>query len=418
MGENYSRRAHAKAQRRKGKIKILSSFPCTQITGSVKLSMMVLLTWIFSATLFAVDVGLVLDQNAIVSGTGGDAAFGYNGIAIPRITGLIGDAGDFYISGGFNYKNDPWSLVPELLRTDISWRMGSMDFTVGRMAYDDPLGYVASGLFDGARFSQYTKIGTFSAGAWYTGLLYKERAKIEMTENERTANKTAIDYNDFSNTYYAPRRLLAAVDWEYKGFLDKAIARLSMIAQFDLTKEKLHSQYLAGKAIVPYGAFSIDFGGCFELIEANNKIGSAFATAFAAEAAPAWRNNVHYVSLGIKYTSGESDNVAAFMPLTTNAQGQLLKLKPSGLTMLSIDYTVRLYETLSVGFYPAYFILNGSGSKGRNGGEIFSAVYWSPSPDISVNLGGGASFGNVASTSFLGREAYWRVTLNVVLSLF
>jgi len=141
----------------------------------------------FVSSLFAVDVGLVLDQNAIVSGTVDSAGFGYNGIFIPRVTGLIGDAGDFYISGGFNYKSDPWSLVPELLRTDFSWRTGSMDFTVGRMAYDDPLGYVASGLFDGARFSQYTKIGTFSAGAWYTGLLYKERAKIEMTENEHTA---------------------------------------------------------------------------------------------------------------------------------------------------------------------------------------------------------------------------------------
>ena len=369
-----------------------------------------LFSFLFANQLFAIDVGIVLDQNAIVSGTSGGAAFGYNGIAIPRITGLIGDAGDFYISGGFNFKTNPGSFVPEFLRTDFIYRYGSMDFAAGRMAYDDPLGYVASGLFDGARFSQYTNIGKFSAGAWYTGLLYKERAKIEMTENEYAAYKADIDWNDFSNTYYAPRRFLAAVDWAYKGFLENAIAKLSLLSQFDLSEEELHSQYLVGKAIIPFGAFSIDLGGSFELIEANNKIG----TALAVEAAPAWRNNVHYVSLGIKYASGESDGMAAFLPLTTNAPGQIWKPKLSGITMLSLDYTARLYETLSVGFYPAYYILNGSGNNGRNGGEIFGAAYWSPSPEIGINLGAGASFGNVA----LDEKASWRVALNVVLSLF
>jgi len=375
-----------------------------------------LCSFIFEHSLFAVDVGLVLDQNAVVSGTADSTAFGYNGIFIPRMTGLIGDAGDFYISGGINYKCDPWSFVPELLRTDFSWRTGSMDFTVGRMAYDDPLDYIASGLFDGARFSQYTKIGTFSAGAWYTGLLYKERAKIEMTENEHTAYKAAIDWNDFSNTYYAPRRFLAAVDWEHKGLLEKAIVNLSLLSQFDLSEEKLHSQYLVVKAIIPVEtkvsnrAFSVDLGGSFELIEAKDKT----RPAFAVEAAPAWRNNVHYVSLIARYASGESGGVAAFLPLTTNAQGQIWKPMISGLTMLSADYTARLYETLSVGLYPSYFILNGSGSNGKAGGEIFGAAYWSPAPEIGINLGAGASFGNVSPNE----KASWRVALNVVLSLF
>ena len=94
--------------------------------------------------------------------------------------------------------------------------------------------------------------------------------------------------------------------------------------------------------------------------------------------------------------------MAAFLPLTTNAPGQIWKPKISGITMLSVDYTFRLFETLSVGFYPAYYILNGTGSE-RNGGEIFGAAYWSPSPDINVNLGAGVSYGNVSPTSFLGR---------------
>jgi len=373
------------------------------------------LSFISVSSLFAVDVGLVLDQNAEYSGSGDDTAFSYTGIAIPRVTGLLGDTGDFYISAGFSYKNDPWSVVPELLRTDLSWRSGNMEFTIGRMAYNDPLGYVASGLFDGGRAVFDTDIGSFSAGAWYTGFLYKRRANIEMTENELTANNTALDYGDFANSYFAPRRILAAIDWEHKGLFDMAIVRLSLLGQFDLTQEKLNSQYLAGKATLPYGAFSLDLGGCFELIETNNDIGSAFA----AESAFAWRNPAHYLSLGAKYSSGGSDTLAAFLPLTTNTQGRILKPKLSGITMITLDYTARLHETFSIGLYPAYFMLNDSDSAGKRmlGGEIFAALYWSPAPDISVNLGGGAylpSLGNFAPDE----KSYWRAELNLVLSLF
>jgi hypothetical protein len=369
---------------------------------------------LITTSLFAVDVGVTLEQNAKYSSADGNTTFDYDGIAIPRITGLIGDTGDFYVSVGFSYMNDPWSFVPELLRTDFNWQFGSMELTIGRMSYDDPLGYIASGLFDGARFSQNTSIGTFGIGAWYTGFLYKKRVNIEMTENENTANNNDLDYSDFVNTYFAPRRVLAAVDWEYNGLWEKAIAKLSLLSQFDLSEEKLNSQYLAGKIIIPYRAFSFDIGGCFEFIEANDKTGSAFAV----EASAAWRHPVHYLSLGAKYASG-GDTLSAFLPLTTNTKGNILETKLSGITIISIDYTVRLHETYSVELCPSYFMLNGSDNDGKNslGGEIFAAFYWSPMPDISVNLGAGAflpSLGNITPDE----KANWRVELNVILSLY
>ena len=378
-----------------------------------------LLTFLFSlficTSLFAIDVGLVLDQTAEFSGAGDDTAFTYTGIAIPRISGLVGDTGEFYVSAGFTYQNEPQGFVPELLQTDLTLRPGGLALTLGRMSYDDPLGYIASGLFDGARVNFDTDMGSFSAGAWYTGLLYKKRVNIEMTENEYAANNTALDYGDFANSYFAPKRVLAAVDWEHKGLWEKVMARLSLLGQFDLTDEEVNSQYLAGKIMVPFGAFSFDLGGCFELIEANDKTGSAFA----AEAAFAWRNPVHYISLGAKYSSGESETLAAFLPLTTNSQGHVLQPKLSGLAMLSLDYTARLHETFSAGLYPAYFLLTDSESAGKNrlGGEIYAVLYWSPAPDISVNLGGGAflpSLGNVTPDE----KTKLRVELHVVISLF
>jgi len=379
-----------------------------------------LFSFLICNSLFAVDVGVVLDQNAEYSGSGGDMTFDYDGIFIPRISGLVGNTGDFYVSAGFSYMNDregklPLSIVPELLRTDFNWHSSNMELTVGRMGYDDPLGYIASGLFDGGRVTYNAGIGSFSAGAWYTGLLYKKRANIEMTENEYIANNTTLNYGDFANSYFAPRRFLAAVDWEHNGLEERALARLSLIGQFDLTEEKVNSQYLAGKVIIPFGVFCFNLGGCFELIEANDKTGSAFA----AEAAFEFRSAVNYLSLGAKYASGESGTTAAFLPLTTNTQGHILEPKLSGITMLTLDYTARLHETFSAGLYPAYFILTGSGGEGKQmlGGEIYAAVYWSPIPDISIILGGGAympSLGNAAPDE----KTFWRVKLNVVLSLF
>jgi hypothetical protein len=369
---------------------------------------------LITTSLFAVDVGVVLEQNAEYSNYGDDTAFAYDGIIIPRVTGLVGDKGDFYVSLGLSYMNDPWSFVPELLQTDFNWRSGNTGLTAGRMSYDDPLGYIASGLFDGGRVAFDTGMGSFSIGAWYTGLLYKKRANIEMTDNEYTANNTELDYGDFADTYFAPRRVLAAFDWEHNGLWEKVIARLSLLSQFDLTEEKLNSQYFAGKIIIPYKVFSFNLGGCFELIEANDKTGSAFA----AEASAEWRHAVHYLSLGAKYASGESDSLTAFLPLTTNTQGNIFETKLSGISMFSLDYTARLHETFSAGLYPAYFILTGSDSEEKMlGGEIYAALFWSPVPDIGIVLGGGAflpSLGNVSPDE----KVSWRIKLNVVLALF
>jgi len=370
---------------------------------------------IFVSSLFAVDVGMTLEQNGEYPGSDGGAAFDYTGIAVPRISGLIGDNGDFYISAGFNYQNNPWGFVPELLRTEINWSSGGVELTAGRMAYDDPLGYVASGLFDGARVTFNTGAGSFSAGAWYTGFLYKKRANIEMTDGEYESNNAALNYGDFAQTYFAPRRVLAAAEWEHKGLWERAIARLSLLGQFDLTEEKLNSQYLAGKITIPSGVFSFNLGGCFELIEANNKTGSGFALEADAEL----RTAVHYLSLGAKYSSGGNGKLSAFLPLTADAQGRIFEAKLSGLAVFSLDYTVRLHETFSVGLYPSYFMLTGSADDGKRmlGGEIYAELYWSPMPDIGVILGGGAylpSLGNAAPDD----DARWRVKLNIVLALF
>ena len=367
----------------------------------------------------AYDFGLLLDQKAELSGAGGgavsDTDFSYNGILVPRLGWLLGDAAELGISAGLNFQDDPWSLIPELLETGISWRSSLLEFSLGRMDCSDPLGYVASGLFDGARLSLGTEAGIFSAGAWYAGLLYKKRANIEMTHEEWEQNNIEpLDYGDFAGTYFAPRRFLAALGWEHPGLAGRFLARLSLIGQFDLTGAELNSQYLVGKIAVPAGAFSLGLGGSIGLMQLA---GDADA-AFAAELGLGWKGASQGLSLAGIYASGEGGSIAAFQPVTTNTFGNMLKPRLSGISMLSLEYMARVQRSLSLGLSSSYFVYTGSGMGERLlGGEFFGSLFWSPFSDLSVNLGAGAflpSLGDVAPDG----DAFWRVELNAVISLF
>jgi len=374
---------------------------------------------LFASRVWAFDVGLMLDQNAYYSGVESDTAFAYKGVAIPRLSGLMGNIGEFYISAGINYQYDPWNFVPELLRTELSWSGSGVELSLGRMSYSDPLGYIASGLLDGGRFSLHTKAGSLSVGAWYTGFIYKKRINIEMTYDEKESNNTAFDYDNFFGSYFAPRRALIALDWEHQGLGERVFARLSLLGQIDLTDAKLNSQYTIGKMIVPFRIFAVTFGGCFELIENSENMDMAFAT----ELELSWKTAFQGLSLLARYSSAKSDSLVAFLPVTTNKQGQILAAKLSGLSMASLDYTARLHRTFTFGLTSSYFLLsnfnNASDIISGNllGAEFFGAFYWNPLPDISVNLGGGAflpSLGNITPDG----KIFWKVELNLVLSLF
>jgi len=195
------------------------------------------------------EFGMFLNQNAGFGGTGSDGNFDYSIGAVPRITGLFGETGDFIVSGGLELDyNNGWGFVPELLRTEFSfYHNGIWGFEIGRMNHSDPLGFIAEGLFGGVKAAYYSGIGTFSAGAFYTGLLYKKRANIEMTQEETEARNAPLNYDDFGNTYFAPKRFLGALGWEYLGGTIRSKA--GILGQFDLSGDKpLNSQYVAANS--------------------------------------------------------------------------------------------------------------------------------------------------------------------------
>ena len=420
----------------------------------------VFLAFLPCLSLGAIDFGVILDQSPAFGGYGDDAGFDYTGFLIPRFSAFFGDRGELYISAGFRveYEDKDWIFLPELLRTDFFWRFDSGELRAGRMQYSDPLEFVAEGLFDGARFSLDTNAGTFSFGAWYTGLLYNRRINITMTEDElikNTKKTTTSDvalpttvtdiqgwrdqqvYNAIANyidppksrnnfdDYFAPRRIAAALDWEHPALAEHVRMKVGLLGQFDVSGSDLHSQYLTAKASVPVKAFVFDLGGCFELIEDSGDLWIGLA----GEAGASWMLPTpieDQLALVGRFSSGvvSGSSIEAFQPLTTSYQGEVLKAKLSGLSMLSLDYIARIHRTFSAGLSSSYFIRSDLGTfieYGTSGyflgNEFFGRLLWSPVSDIQLNLGGGAflpAMGNAAPSA----KPLWRIELNVILSLY
>jgi hypothetical protein len=389
--------------------------------------------WCFS--LHAVDVGIVLDQNADFSMTGTEEEnnkFDYSGTFIPRLSALLGDNGELYFAAGLNYQinfDDPDQsfYIPELLRTEAALRFGANEVRFGRMYYNDPLGLFASGLFDGAMYTYMARQGNFSVGCWYTGLLYKKRTVIGMTGDERRAGDTDVDFDNFADTYFAPSRILSSLGWEHPALGGLFDIKAAIVNQSDLSESKLHSIYFAVKAAVPVSYFIFEIGGCFETIIIPDDVNIAFAGEAGFSFLP---NPLNRLTLRGLFTSGvtEDGSVSAFLPLTTTPQGALLQTNISGLSVLSLDYLTRLHNNFSANINASYFVrsdlgtyknypVTGIDSDGYFlGMEFYGRLFWNLSTGTRLNIGGGVflpSLGDAAPDA----DMLFRAELKLILSI-
>jgi hypothetical protein len=379
---------------------------------------------------FAFDFGLILDQNADYGGYGGSGSFGYSGSLIPRFSTLLGDSADLYVSAGIRAayaEGGEWRFVPELLRTELTYYAGSLTLKAGRVYHSDPLALVADGLFDGARLSLEGEAGAFGLGAFYTGLLYKRRANILMTQADREIYAKEFDFADFQNTYFAPRRFVFSFDWERLSLGGPLQARAAILGQADLSGDKpLHSQYLAAKLSLPGNVFGLDAGGTLCLTEEDG-FGLAAAAELGFYLAPPTRLPQRLSLLG-RFSSGrvEGSQITAFQPVTAKAQGEIFKAGLSGLSLVSLDYSIQPANTFSAGLTSACFIRSDYetywaypiGDEGGGyvlGTEFFGRLLWRPFSDLQANLGGGVFMPSLGNAN-PGAEASWRVELNVIVS--
>jgi len=388
-----------------------------------------------SASVFAYDFGLVLNQTAGYGNNEGEEIFDYRADLFPYFSFLIGDNGEFYVSAGltFGYKYD-FIFVPELMRTEFSMRFGNSKIRTGRMSYADPLSLIASGLFDGVQYTYISTAGNFSVGAWYTGLLYKRNANITMTAGDLEKYAGIIDYGDFYKTYFAPARLLASLDWEHPSIGEFLRLKTSAILQFDLTEEalKYHSGYLTFKAGLPVKELLFELGGSLEFSQTVLADNNNFNIAFAGYFGVFWTLPSDFLSrlslTGTIAGGKASDTIGAFVPVTTKYYGNIFKQKLSGLSVFDLNYSARFIDALGLSASMSYFVRNDLGtyngyplSADSNGyflgAELFARLIWSPVSDLQFNLGGGAFFPSMGDAA-PHEKPQWRIELTAVLAVF
>jgi hypothetical protein len=390
----------------------------------------------------AMDFGLLLNQRAEIDdrrfdedGIGGIT---YEAALIPRFSLLLGDYHTLFVSGSLQVirEDEEWRLLPELLRTEFWRQAGDTELRVGRMIYADPLNLVAAGLFDGVQFSRNTWRGTFGAGLWYTGLLYKNRANISMTDSDGQNLETETDWDDVWNTYFASRRVMLALYWDHPSVAELFQINVTLLAQADVNDLDISydSIYLIGRVVMPRQRFIFELGGALEGGRLVTGDDTDFRIAFAADAGVHWLPPTQVysmVSLTGRFTSGQAESgpVSAFTPITAMPNGYFLEGGISGLSVLTLTYTARLHQTFSAGLSASHFVRSDRGTftgyplgtqSGGNfflGTEFFGRLIWSPVSDMSLNLGAGVflpALGNSAPDA----DPRWLVELAVTLALF
>ncbi|MDR1143370.1 MAG: hypothetical protein LBK77_04010 [Spirochaetaceae bacterium] len=364
--------------------------------------------------IFSFDFGLLADQKIEAE----EKVFSYTPVLTPWFSWNKGRFFSFYFSGIFSFKysnynddGDGWNkpgLLPELGRFALNYRSGPrFHLEAGRIGYTDALGFAASGLFDGLCIKADLSRSSITAGVWYTGLLYKETAKILMTAGDMKSYAEPWDWDNFSG-YFAPRRLLNAFRRETPLGEFHSLS-LEALAQFDLTgnDEGLHSQY--GELLAEFfpsgasGTLGINIGGLFEIMESREGTCTAAFGGLARLKTdiPGALNDG--LSLTIKFTSGQwNDAYAVFKPLSSSAQGAVFSGTLSGLALVSTGYTARLHRALLLESALRYFLRTyddpATEGKYSYGGEVWASLAWQPLEDLRLTLEGAAFFpalGNV-----------------------
>jgi hypothetical protein len=395
--------------------------------------------------LFAADYGLTLHQSAEISGAAGDnPVLNLVAGAGPWFSSYSHESLDLYLSGFLNmqYEYDGqsgeggWRFIPELGRFSLLMRpLGGLRLEIGRLRYSDPNGLVLSGLLDG--FSGTLDIGhsRLSLGSFYTGLLYRDTARIYMTAPDSSWN----DALGKMNIPLAGRRLITALDWELPSLFQSSLGlNLNLLGQADLNgaEEALHSQYLSLKlAVSPLPSLYAALGGVLGLAE--------YRTGDGGE--PYWDLNLALnfnldwdipggprdaLSFGLAWGSGKHQDsvLGPYRSVTLFSSSNILSAGMAGLAALRLNYTVRLRENLSLGLDGRYFIrgnldtldtlaLAEDREKRALGGEFYGSLIWVPLSDLSLVLGGGLFIPAMGNALKWDEAPRWEASCSLAFSL-
>jgi hypothetical protein len=393
---------------------------------------------VISTSIFAIDFGLVLNTAGEYAPNSGEEGSNFSGSVTPWVSSVLGGKVNFYLSGKvtfeYEYDGEGWTWPPlvELERTELSFRpVQTVYLVLGRQWFKDNRGMIASGLFDGLLGSFGFGRMRLTGGVFYTGFLYKETAEILMTQGDLEYYQMPLDYGN-PTSYFASRRVFAAVAGEFPDLTSRTSLVLSALAQFDLNSYEgvpaLHSQYLEtslGLEAADTLRFTLTgIGALAEAAGAGTKIN--IAAALEAD----WElpgRLMDIFSAELYWGSGAvNDTIGPFKPVSGIAQGTVFTPTLPGLMNSRASYTVRLHRTLSFSTRAISFWRTDLetftdreldlGSKDRFlGWELYGQFIWAPQSALRFNAGGGVFFPSGAFVEGTGLR--WKINAGLIVSL-
>jgi len=383
-----------------------------------------------AASLGALDFGMVLGQTALFKGVIDKDTeefvleTGYAATLTPRLSFSIGNSMELFFAARLNYDyvEAPY-LVPELLRAEFLYHTDRARLAVGRMQYTAPFEYVADSSFDGVRADTATMWGNFYYGLWFTGLLYKKSANIIITDDDAFNYMTPVDYGNFVDTYFASRRLVSAFGWENPAVAGIINAKAAIAGQYDLNNlfgrdtSYMSSLYFMGRFTVPFGNFSFELGGLYQIAVSDLETGSGFTWDVSVNYYLHTKFPTRFTFSGYFSLDDGRDTLPNLVPINTKTFGMIADASPSGIAAFSFDYAVRINSAVSVSAGTMYYVrssvLNAASQAGINSfrlieNEIYAQAVWSPLSDFQMSLGGGLD---------ISSDPKWKIKLGMILAL-
>ena len=354
------------------------------------------LIFLLPASIGAIDIGLVVNE---YFGYSNPRGFEFRAGIVPRASILIGENSNIFFSAEFEVgKKDGAYYHSErmnFLRTEFSTVMGPWGFRIGRFNYSDPLTFAAEGLFDGVQLTHTNFLGRTSIGAWY------------------------------SDTY----NLLAAIEWEHPSVMDLFQFKASYTGNIDVSfassTDKFHSHFFTFKAGLPISSFLIEVGGVHEVTRTEEAgVPDTYAQALAFELGFYWTLPTSFPS---RLSFIGRTALGPFVPVRPKHYGEIFTASLSGITIITLDYTARVFRQLGAGVTASYYIRNdidvpnsfpiAGGNNGQMlGGEVSTKIVWNPFSDLQFILGAGAFFPAMGN-NWPNIDPLWRIDLTLILAV-
>ncbi len=206
----------------------------------------------------ALDFGLVLSDATVLSGSGAASALSQENQATVWLSTPTGASSSLYISALYQFAGNftlspaqassikPYAFTAGRTEWEGFTQAGSgarFGWSVGRIPFADDSGRILSGLFDGFRFDLSAGSLRLGAALAYTGLTFKEDARVFIDADD---SQRWLDSGDIFSLFATPR-LVAMAKAQLVEPLPQLDLGLELLAQFDLQAEGLvatNTQYL------------------------------------------------------------------------------------------------------------------------------------------------------------------------------